>query len=91
MTRSTPDGFAESSGARRVRPAVFEQRRADDDFARADRAELQRALGCADAAAHLAGQPRADVANDASFEPVPMAASRSMTLTRGNFENRSIQ
>ena len=58
------DGVGKSLRARDVGDAVLEQRRSDDDLSRADRAELDRALGRAHAAADLAGQPRADLANE---------------------------
>ena len=57
------DGVGKPLRARDVGDTVLEERRSDDHFLGADRAELDRALGRADAAADLAGQPRADVAN----------------------------
>ena len=57
------DGVGKPLRARTIGDAVLEQRRADDHFLRADRAQLGRALGRTDAAADLAGQARADLAN----------------------------
>ena len=71
-------------------PVAVERRGADDHFARALLDQRSRALHGADAAADAdAPLARPACAPASSFEPRPMAASRSITWISGNAAKRS--